>query len=228
MSKIIAFAGMKSAGKSTAVNFFVSNGYRRLAFGDVLKDVVAILFGVDRAYLEGDTPMSREWRERINPFWNNCMGEALGQDITPRVMLQLVGEGLRQVYPDIWVDALRNRVEEAQSHGLDIVISDLRHISEWRALESWGATSIGVYRKLPKWVPTFYREAQEHLEDSQALHAMTKQEDAELLAKLRDLPVVRQHKIHTSEWQHLLLPLHGVVRNSGTIQDLHKKLETLL
>ncbi len=231
MSKIIAFAGLAGAGKDTATKFCIDHGYKRLAFGDVLKDVVSSLFSVSRELLEGDTPDSREWREDMNWFWTEKLEGIDGRDITPRIMLQIVGEHMRQWYPYIWADALERRLQNAIGHHENVAISDLRHISELRMLRDYGATTVGMYRHIPPWVKGFYTHMKREMPAGAAdLLKRSRSDDKELLdyAARCEALTYKGKRIHTSEWQHLLMPFDHVLTNRGTIESLHKKLEPLL
>ena len=42
------------------------------------------MFGWDREMLEGDTEESRDWREKVDPYWST----ETGNPITPRLILQ--------------------------------------------------------------------------------------------------------------------------------------------
>jgi hypothetical protein len=50
--KIIAISGWKRSGKDTAANLLISNGYERVAFADVLKDMVAQEYNIPREHCD--------------------------------------------------------------------------------------------------------------------------------------------------------------------------------
>jgi hypothetical protein len=82
-----------------------------------------VIFGWDRALLEGATQESRMWRERIDPYWSN----KLNKPITPRYILQYWGtEIMRGHFHDsIWIDSFI-----ARYNGGKIVLSDTRFVNE--------------------------------------------------------------------------------------------------
>lgn len=56
--KIVALSGWKRSGKDTAAEVLIKNGYTRVAFADVLKDMVAEEYGIPRSHL--DDPQYKE------------------------------------------------------------------------------------------------------------------------------------------------------------------------
>jgi hypothetical protein len=145
---IIAICGLQGSGKDTIGSYLINSyGFTKLSFAGVLKDIVAILFGWDRAMLEGSTPESREWREQVDPWWSEKLGMS---NLTPRYVLQFFGTDLFRTHfhPDIWVIA----VERQLSKYTNCVITDCRFPNEFEMLRSSGATIIKITRgELPNW-----------------------------------------------------------------------------
>jgi len=56
--KIVAISGWKRSGKDTAAEILISEGYKRVAFADVLKDMVAKEYDIPRAHC--DDPAFKE------------------------------------------------------------------------------------------------------------------------------------------------------------------------
>lgn len=50
MSKIVAISGWAKSGKDTSADYLVSNGYKRVAFADVLKEMVAEQYSIPLEY----------------------------------------------------------------------------------------------------------------------------------------------------------------------------------
>ena len=134
----------------------------KLAFSDLLKDVVALLFGWDRELLAGTTAVSRAWREQVDPYWDDRLHSFWGQPITPRYVLQRFGtEVVRQtVHADFWVLALERRLQTLiqQAGQFDetyIVIDDCRFLNEAQMVLQYDRTRlIFLMRSLPVWVQT--------------------------------------------------------------------------
>jgi broad-specificity NMP kinase len=84
---IIGICGLIGCGKGTVGDILVDQGFVKVSFADKLKDGVAEIFGWDRAMLEGDTDVSRTWREQRDNFWS----DETQMEVTPRLVLQLFG-----------------------------------------------------------------------------------------------------------------------------------------
>lgn len=138
---IISFSGMKDSGKSTAVKGLIAEGWVELSFSKLLKDVISIVFGWDRAMLNGDTPEHRRWREKLDPFWT----KRLHRPWSPRIAMQVVGtEAFREIVsPQIWVVALEKQLEGIRR----VAIADTRFDEERDMLLSHGATFIQIKKK---------------------------------------------------------------------------------
>ena len=89
---LIALYGGQGAGKDTVANILIQyHGFIKLSFAQVLKDAVATIFLWPRDLLEGDTEYSREWREKMDPYWAEKTGI---YDFSPRKALQYIGTDL--------------------------------------------------------------------------------------------------------------------------------------
>ena len=98
--------------------------------------------------LEGRTRQSREWRERVDPWWANRLNMP---DLTPRWVLQYWGTEVcrRSFHDDIWIAALENKLRNSQD---DIVISDCRFPNEIKSIKAAGGIVIRVARGAePEW-----------------------------------------------------------------------------
>ena len=121
---LIGLVGLIGSGKDTVADRLVMNhGYKRDSFANPLKDAVSKIFNWYRRLLEGNTKISREWREEPDKFWS----KKFNKKITPRWVLQYFGtEVMRgQMHDAIWVDSLIARYK-----GEKTVISDTRFLNE--------------------------------------------------------------------------------------------------
>ncbi len=120
-----------------------------LSFAGVLKDVVSVVFGWDRAMLEGDTRESRIWREQVDEWWSARL-QIPG--LTPRWVLQSWGTDVlrNHFHEDIWLAAAERRM--LQSRASIIVITDCRFPNEIAAIQRMGGDIVWVKRgPLPEW-----------------------------------------------------------------------------
>lgn len=102
MKNLILFVGFQASGKNTAAEALYPYGFVPLSFADALKDMLASIFCWDRQMLEGMTSTSREWREKVDPWWAARLGIS---HFTPRWAMQNIGTDImrRHLHEDIWV-----------------------------------------------------------------------------------------------------------------------------
>ena len=146
---IIGVCGFINSGKDTIADYLVNiHQFRRESFANSLKDAVAQVFGWDRDMLEGRTRQSREWRERVDPWWAKRLDMPT---LTPRWILQYWGTEVcrRAFHDDIWIAALENKLRSSND---DIVISDCRFPNEIKSIKAAGGIVIRVARGAePEW-----------------------------------------------------------------------------
>ena len=149
---IIGLVGFAGSGKGTVGDVLADKySFKKYAFADTLKDTVSTMFGWRRELLEGDTDESREFREKVDPFWSARFDE----DVTPRMILQKMGtEATRKVFhEDFWVHALAKRIENEKN----VVITDVRFPNEVKFIRDSGGFIVRVVRgKEPVWYQTAY------------------------------------------------------------------------
>ena len=197
---IIGIVGFIGSGKGTVGDILETQGFIKDSFARPLKDAVSIIFGWPRELLEGDTEVSRQWREQKDIFWS----EKFGYDFTPRMALQLMGtEAGRDVFhSDIWVISLLNRAK-----GRNVVVTDVRFQNEIMYIQAHMGIILRVKRG-PE--PIWYDE-------------MLNISDFELRENYMD-----QFKVHRSEWDWIGCDIDFEIDNNGTLQDLRNNVLGLL
>jgi len=144
---IIGLLGFIGSGKGTAGEILAEKGFIQLSFADSLKDATSAIFGWSRDLLEGDTEISREFRETIDLFWSG----KFGKDITPRYILQIMGtEVMRNnLLNSIWVDSLERKLLQHEN----VVVTDVRFINEIKFLHDLGGILLQIDRTTtrPAW-----------------------------------------------------------------------------
>lgn len=144
---IIGICGLIGSGKGTVGNTLVEQGYTKISFADKLKDGVATIFGYDRAMLEGDTDVSRDWREQEDFFWT----QETSRKITPRIILQEFGtDCMRNGYFDgVWVSLLKKHIMDNPGN---YVVPDVRFRNEQDMIRELGGQIWRVQRgDVPEW-----------------------------------------------------------------------------
>ena len=171
------------------------------SFAKPLKDACSVMFGWPREMLEGDTEVSRKWREEPDHYWS----EKFGQEFSPRLALQLMGtEAGRNVFhQDIWVISLLNR-----ARGKDVVVTDVRFKNEIKYIQDNGGIVIRIKRgEEPEWY-NLALDANEGFSSAQM--------------------GMRDKGIHQSEWDWIGSDFDMVIENNSTIDALGKQVDELL
>lgn len=104
----IALCGKMRSGKDTVANFLCENhGFKGFRFSEGIWDTIRLLF-----------PHIYARQEK------------------PRKLLQDIGQKLREVAPDVWVNYTFNKIEEVGANR--VVVTDLRQPNEYHALKEQG------------------------------------------------------------------------------------------
>jgi len=162
MKKIIALTGQAGAGKDTLAKLIMENVpltgsesdyWVKMSFASHLKDVVSLLFYMDRDMLEGVTPEDRAKREEPDEFWSAKMGK----NFTPRHALQFIGTDLlrNQLHKNIWVDCLERKIDQCESN---VIVTDVRFKNEITMLRNKGAMFVRMeFDKKPYYWDVMYK-----------------------------------------------------------------------
>ena len=144
-SRVIGLSGLKGSGKDTVANYLADeHGFRILSFADALKDVTGSLWNLPRPMLEGDSDVSRKFREEYKHPANGK---------TPRQLLQEVGVAMREVDPHVWVNYVRTGIDLSMNNGRDVVVTDVRFPNEMDMIQYFGQMwrVVPAANKIPLW-----------------------------------------------------------------------------
>jgi len=152
---IIGICGLIGSGKGTVADFLVEHqGFTKISFADKLKDGVASVFGWEREMLEGKTPESRAWREKVDPYWST----ETGNPITPRLVLQLFGTDCMRngFYDGVWVSFVKKKIID--NPDTNFVIPDVRFENEVEVIKGMGG-KVWCVKRGPD--PLWFRQYQD-------------------------------------------------------------------
>ena len=128
---LIGLAGQKGVGKDAFADALESAFYEhrrrpmRMAFAEGVKMSLSQHFLVPRQYIE---------------HWKNIDAVPPKFNMTMRQALQLIGEQMRTIQHDVWVNHLQSEIRG------DSLITDVRHENEIDAIREWGGRLILVVR----------------------------------------------------------------------------------
>ena len=201
--KIVGILGFKGAGKDTAAQALIDDGYIKYAFADPVKDVLATMFDWPRHMLSGDTKESREWREVVDPWWSEKLGI---KDFTPRLAMTTIGTDIIRNHfnNQMWILNVEKRMLNA---GHDkVVITDCRFPNEVGLVQKYGGKLVRV-KKGPE--PYFYQYS------SNIAHP-----DQRIREEAKSMMYGVCCHIHPSEWMWNHIPVDVTIENNSTIADL--------
>jgi hypothetical protein len=139
MVRLIAFTGPAGAGKSTAADALVEDGWVKVKFADPLKNMMRAYYrscGIEDAeFIE--SRIEGNFKEEPDPFLKGR---------TPRHAMQTLGTewGRECMHPEIWIEAWRQRVLLMADRGLDIVVDDCRFPNEADAVRKIGGKIVEI------------------------------------------------------------------------------------
>jgi|AACY02.11.fsa_nt_gi hypothetical protein len=207
---IVGVAGFIGSGKDTIADYLITfKGFKRMSYAQPLKDAMSAVFGWDRELLEGTTAYSREWRDQVDPWWADRLQIP---HLTPRWVLQQWGTevGRRAFHDDIWIASVENKLRTAKDN---IVLSDCRFPNELKSIKNSGGITIRVSRGAnPVWYDA----------------AVTLNRGYYTAGYMEARKVLEEHGVHASEYSSVGLEYDFYVENSGTVDELHRKIDLII
>lgn len=169
MSKVIGFCGKKGAGKDTAADALLEEGWARVRFSQSLKEITADAFDIKPLFLEDAAFKDVEFDEPIRVTKHDVLTlcEKLPLDInnskeleimldmvgrefkTPRELLQYVGTDIVRNKVDVngWVKIAQTKIKEWFDRGENVVVTDVRFPNEADVITQLGGQLVKIDRK---------------------------------------------------------------------------------
>lgn len=123
---IIGIMGQKFNGKDTIADYICKTyHFKKLAFATVLKSVCTLIYNLSHTQLNSND------KETVDLRYNK----------SPRQIMQDIGQKLKELDPDIWINHLN---EERKKTSKNIVISDVRFQNEVDYINKNGGIIIKV------------------------------------------------------------------------------------
>ncbi len=139
MTRLVAFTGPAGAGKSTAAQALVDQGWVRVKFADPLKNMLRAFYascGINNAdYIEAR--IEGDQKEEPDPLLRGR---------TPRHAMQTLGTewGRNCVAQDLWVSAWTQQAGTYLDMGVSVVVDDCRFDNEAAAVRKLGGLVVGI------------------------------------------------------------------------------------
>jgi len=112
MNYIVGLLGYSKVGKDEAGKAFLDEGFKRYAFGDEVKLELAKHLNIPVEDLHNHN--KEKYRDKMIDY----------------------GEGKRKDNPNYWIDRLRNKIIDEVLNGSNVVITDVRRVSEIEFISS--------------------------------------------------------------------------------------------
>ena len=206
--KVISISGLIGSGKNTVANLICelspNLNFQRISFAARLKDTIATLFHYDRDLLEGNSVLSREWRETQDSYWYN---KSNGKIKSPRWILQQFGVEIKKLFcEDFWASIVENEILNHLNQ--NFILTDTRFPDEIEMLKKHNTFSIEVKRGVQ---PSWYTLAEDY--------------NTGILMKKPEI----LNSIPESEWRWIGKVKYHTIYNNGSLDDLKKTVfKTLL
>ena len=206
--KVISISGLIGSGKNTVANLICelspNLNFQRISFAARLKDTIATLFHYDRDLLEGNSVLSREWRETQDSYWYN---KSNGKIKSPRWILQQFGVEIKKLFcEDFWASIVENEILNHLNQ--NFILTDTRFPDEIEMLKKHNTFFIEVKRGVQ---PSWYSLAEDY--------------NTGILMKKPEI----LNSIPESEWRWIGKVKYHTIYNNGSLDDLKKTVfKTLL
>ena len=206
--KVISISGLIGSGKNTVANLICelspNLNFQRISFAARLKDTIATLFHYDRDLLEGNSVLSREWRETQDSYWYN---KSDGKIKSPRWILQQFGVEIKKLFcEDFWASIVENEILNHLNQ--NFILTDTRFPDEIEMLKKHNTFFIEVKRGVQ---PSWYTLAEDY--------------NTGILMKKPEI----LNSIPESEWRWIGKVKYHTIYNNGSLDDLKKNVfKTLL
>lgn len=187
MQRFIGFGGQLANGKDECADYIKyklnkrGGNWDKVAFAGGLKDLFMQMYNVDKDFIE---------------YWKRKDECPPGFIMPVRNALQLIGDDLRKVKSNVWIDRLFNTHTEN-----DLLVADARYTNEADAIRERGGRTIMVFRST-------------HLND------IAHPSESQYIPYINFLKDKGDGPVKDSG-----IPFDWFIANDGTLEDLKKKID---
>ena len=222
---VIVLVGYQGCGKSTIAELLLKYDFKEFSFADSLKKCVSIIFGWSVESLRGNTPQSREWREKVDNRWSEDLNRP---GFTPRIAMREFGNDVMKEHfnNEIWVLSLKRKIDNyiqkcfKKNKQARIVISDCRFPIELeKMIHYYKAISIRIDRKLaiPYWLDEYNKYCN---------HLNHNEEEFKISCPKKIYEI--NSNIHPSESSLIRYECKYTIENNSTINELKIKIREIV
>jgi len=143
--RLLGLYGYPGSGKDAAAKVLVREGWRRVAFADPMKEMLIAIDPWIDVYRE-DMVYAYRLSTLIEKH-GSLESVKRGYREVRRLLRKLGTEAGRDILgQNIWVDAADDRIKEAWSEGVDVVVTDVRFPNEAKLIKTLGGYLAEVAR----------------------------------------------------------------------------------
>jgi hypothetical protein len=141
---ILGIMGVARAGKDTAAQALVADGWTRVAFADGVREAALALNPITNIQTNDPSWVNR-LSQRVEEYgWDGAKDDAGTREEVRRLLQRMGTEAGRHIHgEDCWIKLAKKKLDAAPG---PVVVTDVRFRNEAEAIRSWGGKIIKIER----------------------------------------------------------------------------------